>query len=145
VACVALLRAVGHVLDKVDSKRSPAHKRLISSLWSDLTSDRLSYPIFWDFIASERNSILKEYKFAVGGFTTDAIAYGSDHTNEPLDYDDLYFTDTLRIPYGMEDDEMNENGPVYAGEDIRDLVHEGIEFWQSRLNTLQSELLKKEQ
>ncbi|WP_152659199.1 hypothetical protein [Gluconobacter oxydans] len=63
VAGVALLRAVGHVLAKVDAKVSPSHTEVIDSLWRRLKTDRKESMIFWDFIEKERNNLLKTYSF----------------------------------------------------------------------------------
>jgi hypothetical protein len=61
LAIVSLLRAVGHVLDKVDGKTSTALKRAISNKWTSLNDSRPEPRIFWEFIHSERNRFLKEY------------------------------------------------------------------------------------
>ncbi|WP_417476011.1 hypothetical protein [Maricaulis sp.] len=63
VAGIALLRTVGHVLAKVDAKSSRLHSEAIGSLWERFKADRESSWIFWDFIESERNTLLKTYSF----------------------------------------------------------------------------------
>jgi hypothetical protein len=63
VAGVALLRTVGHVLDKVDGKISARHASIVQTLWSKWNSDRRENWIFFEFIEKERNNIMKEYKF----------------------------------------------------------------------------------
>jgi hypothetical protein len=65
IAGIALLRAIGHVLDKVDSIKSAKHKKAIARLWSSWKSDKSTNWIFWDFIEQERNNILKIFKFGV--------------------------------------------------------------------------------
>jgi hypothetical protein len=64
VAGVALLRTIGHVLDKVDAKVSPKHRKVIDAFWLELKSDRQSSKIFWEFIECERNNLLKTYSTA---------------------------------------------------------------------------------
>jgi hypothetical protein len=64
-AVVGLLRAVGHVLDKVDSEISPAMKRAIKDKFSKLKSQKTNSAIYWEFIHEERNSLLKNYKSSV--------------------------------------------------------------------------------
>lgn len=58
VAAVTMLRAVGHVLQKVDAANNPAVKRLLSEAWP-------SWQRAWQFQQSEcyRNKTLKEYDF----------------------------------------------------------------------------------
>jgi hypothetical protein len=63
VAGVALLRTVGHVLAKVDSKGSRHQQQAIGSLWAEWNADRESSAIFWNFIEEERNNLLKTYSF----------------------------------------------------------------------------------
>lgn len=63
VAGIALLRTVGHVLAKMDSKTSPQHSMVIDSWWRRIQADRMNSRIFWDFIEKERNNLLKTYSF----------------------------------------------------------------------------------
>lgn len=65
VAGCALLRTIGHVLQKVDAQNSDTHRRTINSFWSDWKLERDKSWIFWDFIENERNNILKNYEFGV--------------------------------------------------------------------------------
>jgi hypothetical protein len=68
VATVSLLRSVGHVLDKVDGEASPTHRAVIDDLWPQLKRS----DIFAGFIDDERNNVLKQYRFAVGGTSRSA-------------------------------------------------------------------------
>jgi hypothetical protein len=61
VATVALLRAVGHVLRKVDG-RQPAARAAIDARWKVWQGDRETHEVFWEFIEKERNLVLKEYE-----------------------------------------------------------------------------------
>ena len=62
---VGLLRAVGHVLDKVDTKSSSAMKRAIEEKWMLLQKSRPEPHIFWGFIEIERNRFLKNYQHGI--------------------------------------------------------------------------------
>lgn len=62
VALCALLRTVGHVLDKVDGASSETHRRTILRRWQDWKANPEQYAILWEFIEDERNAILKEYR-----------------------------------------------------------------------------------
>lgn len=64
-AIIGLLRAVGHVLDKVDSEASPAMKQAIKDKWSQLQRTRPEPKIFWGFIEGERNRFLKNYEHGI--------------------------------------------------------------------------------
>jgi len=59
---LALLRAVGHVLAKVDSEASSAMKKAVQTKWQELQSET---PPIWRFIENDRNNFLKEYQSGV--------------------------------------------------------------------------------
>ena len=61
---MALLRAVGHVLGKVDAKDERV-RPFVEEAWERWNSDRVTNGVFWEFIRDERNAILKEYSFSV--------------------------------------------------------------------------------
>jgi hypothetical protein len=63
IAGVALLRTIGHVLDKVDRKLSEDHAFAIQQAWTKWNAARQENWIFFEFIEKERNNIMKEYKF----------------------------------------------------------------------------------
>ncbi len=60
-AVVALLRAVGHVLDKVDGRQSESLRRAIDARWRIWNANRAGNRAYWKFIESERNNVLKVY------------------------------------------------------------------------------------
>jgi len=60
-AVVALLRAVGHVLDKVDGRQSESLRRAIDARWRTWNANRAGNRAYWNFIESERNNVLKVY------------------------------------------------------------------------------------
>jgi hypothetical protein len=113
VATIALLRAVGHVLDKADRQHNPFASAAIDELWGAFKIERERHQIFWSFIESERNAVLKQYEF---GFSEEPIVVllpdGSTHT-VPLD---------LFLPSTSVD-----------GEDARELVSEALAWWNSQL------------
>lgn len=63
VAGLTLLRSTGHVLAKIDSKRSAKHDAVVKHKWDQWHSDRDGHWIFWDFINRERNNVIKEFSF----------------------------------------------------------------------------------
>jgi hypothetical protein len=60
---VALLRAVGHALQKEDAPRSRHLAEAIETAWKIWKTDRRCSQIFYGFIEDERNALLKEYRF----------------------------------------------------------------------------------
>jgi hypothetical protein len=63
IGIVTLLRAVGHVLHKIDSQHNSDVDQIVKELWSHWTSTKPEPEIFWEFIESERNTVLKQYEF----------------------------------------------------------------------------------
>jgi len=63
-ALVALLRAVGHVLDKVDGRQSKSLRRAIDARWRVWNADRAGNRAYWSFIEAERANVLKAYESA---------------------------------------------------------------------------------
>lgn len=118
VAGMALVRAVGHVLRNVDSKRSTQAQNAINSAharWKK--KDNARDEIFVHFIENERNIVLKEYDFGYDDaeYTIDT---GGTHYEIP---------GLLYCPL--------KAGP-YAGEDCRDLLRDAIEWWEVELNKI---------
>lgn len=64
-AITGLLRAVGHVLGKVDAESSPILKRAIDEKWRALVASKPEPAIFWHFIELERNRFLKNYEHGI--------------------------------------------------------------------------------
>lgn len=128
VAAIALIRAVGHVLDKVDGK-SPAIRMASRAAYKRWTGDAREHEIFREFIEKERNIILKEYDFNL-------------HPGEEVQ---VAIPVTLqRVSDGMIVEAatvfpLNEN--IYRplmdgcreGEDARDVLSEAIEWWEGEL------------
>jgi hypothetical protein len=67
IALVTLLRAVGHVLDKVDgdSTKNPKLSKVIREKYQEIKKSRPEPIIFWKFIEEHRNNVIKMYKFEV--------------------------------------------------------------------------------
>ncbi len=55
-----MIRAVGHVLDKVDG-RNPAVKQAAATMYLNWKKPDPEHLIFREFIEKERNNLLKEY------------------------------------------------------------------------------------
>jgi hypothetical protein len=60
---IVLLRTVGHVLDKVDARKSQINAKILNDFWLRLKANRETNSVFWEFIDRERNNILKTYSF----------------------------------------------------------------------------------
>ena len=65
LSITTLLRAIGHVLAKVDSLESLARKQAIDEKWDEIRATKSEPKIFWEFIEDERNRFLKTYEHEV--------------------------------------------------------------------------------
>jgi hypothetical protein len=119
VAGIALARAVGHVLQKVDADQEAALGRAVAVAYDSWKTDRSSNLIFWEFIELERNQILKQYDIGFFAGPVDVVVGREYHT---LD-------DNLFCP-------ITEG--VFAGEDCRDVLREAIEWWERKLDSIES-------
>lgn len=122
VALLSLLRAVGHVLHKVDAPSDPALNRAIKDAWRNWSEKPEEHAVFWDFIEWERNAILKTYEFG-----THAGDVGLAHAGPDGDHTTI-LGQCLFTPL--------EDGP-FAGEDGRDVAREAIEWWDGQLALIQ--------
>jgi hypothetical protein len=146
-ATLALLRSVGHVLDKVDGEASPAARTEIDRWWAKIKSTQpkrgVTKPepeIFWDFIEGERNLILKEGQLRAGqsamvelvgaAAIMEVRGFGfsiSDPPEPPKQSPKASYT------YHMND------GP-FRGRDPRDLIAEAVEWWRDQLDLIEGKI-----
>lgn len=129
---VALLRAVGHVLDKVDRESSPNLKRAISEKWAALNQSRPDPQIFWGFIEWERNRFLKNYEHGISRtFTIEAGEFRGARTWVTQDVANSR-GGSISIP-GAEYSSSLTDGP-FAGRHERDVALEAHDWWKRYLD-----------
>lgn len=131
---LALLRAVGHVIDKVDSK-DPIIAKVSKDLYRSWKGDPEKYEIFNEFIERDRNLLLKEYEFNV----------------HPLDNIDLA---VVSKAVSSQDEEIEIRG-VYRldeniyrplldgprqGDDARDVYLEALEWWGEQIELIDDQV-----
>ncbi len=135
---VALLRAVGHVLKKIDGE-SPQIRVVIDRRFDDWKRERQANSVFWDFIENERNNILKEYRSSVSPDEEILLTVQADGPSR-----------------GAGD--MGQKGQVFRlseniyrpivsgygeGEDARDIYRQALDWWGRELAAIE-ELSKRE-
>jgi len=118
VSGVALARAVGHVLDKVDGASDPRLRLAVDEAWAAWRGDPEGNAVFWRFIEDERNQVLKQYE--VGFFSGPAL----------LTVEGQEFQLGEQLFCGMTD------GP-FAGEDCRDVLAEALRWWETQLHAVE--------
>lgn len=125
VAAVALLRAVGHVLDKVDAQTAGPIGDAVRYEYAALKATKPDPAIFWEFIERERNNILKVYQFAAKqNVTLRPATVCVDRKTGEARSDASGSTEYQHVM---------SSGP-FAGRDPRDLVGEAIGWWRQYLD-----------
>lgn len=122
-AAITLLRSVGHVLHKVDSKDWPAASGAIRSAFIRWNEGSGEDAIFPHFIESERNFLVKEYRR--GCEPEDAIDC------PVLAVDGQKRDDITIIPIVF-----FEGGP-FDGEAVESLIARAIEWWILELEAIE--------
>lgn len=126
-ALVALLRAVGHVLDKVDGARSPEARQAVGEAWGELQHSKPDPKIFWQFIEAERNNVLKAYAFSAGVNIT---------VRPGLGWFNVATGESGGVPGGPATlDYFMRSGP-FETQDPRQLCREAVRFWQEYLDAI---------
>ena len=115
VACVALLRAIGHVLHKEDGKHDDVSKAVIKNFWEK--SGFKNEDIFKNFIERDRNNILKAMDF---GVVLKPYTYS-------LEGDKNLSFEQKSERYGM------FHGLLREDEDALDTINKALESWNKHL------------
>lgn len=130
-AAVALLRAVGHVLDKVDGEDADL-RRLAAAAFRSWKGDAPEHEIFREFIEPERNTVLKEYRFRHHPLDEVSLATVLDirdpETGDVTRASEIFqLGDNLYRPF--------QEG-WRAGDDARDVLSDAINWWENQLNAI---------
>lgn len=127
---IALLRAVGHVLEKVDCASNDSLRTASKRKYKEMKRHADRYEIFFHFIEAERNLILKEYRSNAEPVVP-VLVIDNFATGEKTLYGD---GDDMMFPMFI-----FEGGP-FAGEDSRDVAPRAISFWDKYLEELELEV-----
>jgi len=134
VATVSLLRAVGHVLDKVDAETSPLARSVIDKKYREPRPS-----IFEDFIEDERNNVLKQYRFSVRGDGAIGIPTSNERVRPAVPGMPPGAIGMMTHQLGTEIRTYRftiapfDKGP-FAGRDPIDVVREALTFWHEYLD-----------
>ena len=129
ITSIVLSRAVGHVLNNVDGTRSEEYRKAVDTWWKALKSTKPEPMIFWHLIDEERNTILKEYQTRAGQGVT--IQLSGIQINLQTGEQKIDPPKPAIYHY------MINTGP-FAGRDQRELIAEGIAWWERELNAIDS-------
>ena len=120
---MSLIRAVGHVLQKVDGSSNAKLQKAISTAWRLWSLHPEKYPLFHDFICRERNLILKEYDFNLDERNSIPVLLQSHREREDSSIDDCLFKPIL--------------DGSFAGEDVRDVYMDAIMWWECEISKIE--------
>ncbi len=133
-AAVALIRAVGHVLDKVDGQDAFI-KQAAGAAFKQWKSADPKHEIFREFIERERNNLLKEYRSDVHPLPEVALAV--EFTAQPVGGGSpVRFAHIGKIGENIYRPLLE--GP-WEGDDARDVLSEAIAWWDSELTAIEQE------
>lgn len=131
---VALLRAVGHVLEKVDAARIVNAKQVVDAAWDELRQSKPEPKIFWQFIEAERNNVPKTYAFGVGVNIT--VRPGTGWLS-------LATGESGGSPGGPTTFEAFVRSGPFEGEDPLQLCREAIQFWNGYLDCIDRQIAER--
>jgi hypothetical protein len=125
---LSLLRTVGDALEKVDAKTNPRLSAAQADWWKRTQASRP--PIFFEFIRRDRNLLLHEAKLNAGqsamvtlpgAEATASVAGQSPPAPRPPQ------------PLVPAIYSYHINSGVFAGRDPRELIEEGIAWWELQI------------
>jgi hypothetical protein len=145
-ATIALLRAVGHALAKEDAASDDHLKKEQESWWGGLKKTKPDPHIFWEFIDSDRNLLLKEATLTV----TQGIHVGVQEVacaSESVSASDSFSAPSQPEQRSPPCPTHSDPSPTtysyhmksgfFAEQDPRDLVRKAIEWWEKQLSDIE--------
>ena len=129
---MALLRAVGHVLKKVDGA-DPLARPLIDAAWNRWKADKAANAIFWEFIEAERNNLLKQYQFGV----SDSAVVGLGVVEIDIETGHAVAYET---PVSLDENLFRRKKEFGLGEDARDVYQDALRWWDAELSRIEAGL-----
>jgi hypothetical protein len=128
-AALAMLRAIGHILQKVDAEeRGTNFRKALVHHFKRWKQD----PIFTDFIERERNNILKEYKSSLAERETTEEFFLLTESGDRLvteSGDALVGTTTITT--------LVKGHGVYSGTSPTDALARALLWWNKELSELE--------
>ncbi len=132
VGAVALVRAVGHVLHKVDGKNKEFGPH-IEDAYRRWKENRGENSIFWEFIELERNNILKEYNFSPHPHESVEIVVRQDAQTPQTD-ERSASGELSRIDSDVYRPMLGE---YRTSDDARDVYSDALRWWADQLDAIE--------
>jgi hypothetical protein len=132
VGAMALLRMIGHVLEKVDAQRDEEFARRLQAAWREWNSDLADHVIFREFIKPERDNLLKEFRSSI--HPSGMIPILIENVLVQFTEDENGDIDQLEI---LDENIFRPRLEGYgAGEDARDLYRTALDWWRKQITLL---------
>jgi hypothetical protein len=135
ICLLALLRAVGHVLHKVDAPADAKLAEIVAREYEKLKASRPIPEIYWWFIEDERNIALKEYKLRT-------VPYASATAASSLSVTDPMTGKLLTVAAKRAVDDLGFRVMVdghYKGRLDMDVAAEAIAWWRQHLQNIEAQ------
>ncbi|GAA0595856.1 hypothetical protein GCM10009416_37770 [Craurococcus roseus] len=132
---LALLRAVGHVLRKVDRERSESHRKCGDEWWKrwDPKKGTEAKPnLFADFIETERNLVLKQYEFRFDPAERHGILF--------LRSSDKLLTRDGKLLFTRSLERFVITDGAFKDRDGRELLRESHRWWAAQLSEIDARI-----
>jgi len=131
--CLALLRAVGHVIDKVDKKNNLQYVNIFDEVFQKNKSDK----IFKNFINKERNLILKEYQNTIIKVPSERLESNYLQLNDEGDCLDVGDGNNLKISEDRLIKRYFKKGEGFEKYQLlHEIVSEGIKWWSEYIDQI---------
>lgn len=131
---VALLRAVGSVLNKVDERECDRVRIVSQAAYKRWKSDDPAHAVFREFVKKERDLVLKQYESVVHPLAEvgavirltllDPVTGETKYHEATADFDENMFRPIVE-GYG-------------AGEDARDVYEGALDWWERELSVIEA-------
>ncbi len=134
VVVVTLLRAVGHVLIKVDAKSNSRIATAVNEEWDKFKATKPEPRILWEFIEQERNNVLKLYQIGVDrGIRIKGPQIRGEETI--IEVDHATSRGGRGFSPGAKYFSYIRSGR-FAGRSEREVAQEAVEFWEDFLDRI---------
>ena len=130
---VTLLRTIGQVLDKVDGKASAEAERVIKETFDQTKRTKPKPRIFWEFIKTERDNVVKQYELGVRMNTI--LRPGTGRLNLSTGKEKWTRGRKARFQAYM-------HSGAFRGRDALRLCRDAIAFWRRYLDRIDARVQK---
>lgn len=135
---VCLLRAIGHVLLKVDRPAAPPGlQKIMDEKWKEVEKNRPD--IYWKFILEERNRFIKEYTHTVDR----SISFEHQFAGQgPLVTVSINVGQSINSYFGTPQDMKSAIASgVYKGRNEKEVATEALKWWEDYINDIKARFI----